>query len=82
MLEKLNNDVEGLQSEGSTRYSYEAGDAVHGKVDASRAQQEGGDQRSLQNGPRIRGIFSATVSSTAPTTWHTLPESMRKLGRN
>ena len=26
--------------EGTTRYSYEAGDTVHGKVDATRLQQE------------------------------------------
>ena len=27
-------------SEGTTRYSYEAGDTVHGRVDATRLQQE------------------------------------------
>ncbi|CAE7792897.1 unnamed protein product [Symbiodinium sp. KB8] len=31
---------QGTQSEGTTRYAYEAGDTVHGKMDARRAQQE------------------------------------------
>ena len=31
---------QGTETEGSTRYAYQSGDTVHGKVDAHRLQKE------------------------------------------
>ena len=79
-------------SEGTTRYSYEAGDTVHGRVDATRLQQEeelrdiiqkaryfhqGLLHRKDQSGNKMYAPYGDALVKTTP--FSSLPTDTRKL---
>ena len=62
LKEEKERQAAATESEGSTRYAYQQGDTVHGKVDATKAQQQ--EQRDSPQG-EDKSLASLRVWSSA-----------------
>ena len=75
-------DAEALRQQeeratGGEGAPYEAGDTVHGRVDAAKAQQENPWHPSSNNGQKMFSTYDDPLVKITP--WHTLSESMQTL---
>eukprot|EP00439_Symbiodinium_sp_Y106_P052770 s2704_g7.t1 len=83
LKEEKERQAAATESEGSTRYAYQQGDTVHGKVDATKAQQQ--EQRDSPQGEdqslaslRDTVCTSSSRRSGSASSWNYLVEFQHK----